>query len=163
MLRRQWVDHERLTYPIVEVGTLLTETQKGGRLSQVFSSPLFWIAFGLVMLLKVWNIGSYFTPIFPHIPFEGGQFRFYPDFPFLIRRVSFYAVGFGYFARLERAVQRLGMGVFYRALRSFYSTNLGTRRAQQTGSGKVQHWVGKAGGHSFFWRFGACGWAAHTS
>ena len=101
MLRRQWVDHERLTYPIVEVGTLLTETQQGGRLSQVFSSPLFWIAFGLVMLLKVWNIGSYFTPIFPHIPFEGGQFRFYPDFPFLIRRVSFYAIGFGYFARLD--------------------------------------------------------------
>ena len=36
MLRRQWVDHERLTYPIVEVGTLLTETQQGGRLSRTF-------------------------------------------------------------------------------------------------------------------------------
>ena len=101
MLRRQWVDHERLTYPIVEVGNLLTETEAGGRLSRVFRSPLFWIAFGIVMLMKVWNIGSYFMPAFPPIPFEGGQFRFYPDFPFLIRRVSFYAIGFGYFARLD--------------------------------------------------------------
>lgn len=101
MLRKQWVDNERLTYPIVEVGQLLADTEEGGKLSQIFRSPLFWIAFGLVMFMKVWNICAYFTPAFPPIPFEGGQFRFYPDFPFLIRRVSFYAVGFGYFARLD--------------------------------------------------------------
>ena len=101
MLRKQWIDNERLTYPIVEVGNLLSETEEGGRLSKIFRSPLFWIGFGLVMFAKVWNIGSYFSPAFPPIPFEGGQFRFYPDFPFLIRRVSFYALGFGYFARLD--------------------------------------------------------------
>lgn len=101
MLRKQWVDHERLTYPLVEVGQLLTETESEGRLLGVFRSPLFWMAFGLVMFLKLWNVGSYFTPAFPHIPIEGGQFRFYPDFPFLIRRISFYAIGFGYFARLD--------------------------------------------------------------
>lgn len=101
MLRKQWVDHERLTYPLVEVGQLLTETESGGQLLRVFKSPLFWIAFGFVMFLKLWNIGSYFTPAFPPIPIEGGQFRIAPDFPFLIRRISFYAIGFGYFARLD--------------------------------------------------------------
>jgi hypothetical protein len=101
MLRRQWVDHERLTYPLVEVGQILTETEPDGHLLRVLKSPLFWVAFGFVMFLKLWNVGSYFTPAFPRIPIEGGQFRFYPDFPFLIRRISFYAIGFGYFARLD--------------------------------------------------------------
>jgi len=101
MLRKQWVDHERLTYPLVEVGQILTETEPDGQLLKVFKSPLFWIALGLVMFLKVWNIGSYFTPAFPRIPIEGGQFRLGPYFPFLIRRISFYAIGFGYFARLD--------------------------------------------------------------
>ncbi|MBT3602279.1 MAG: hypothetical protein HN521_04360, partial [Candidatus Latescibacteria bacterium] len=101
MLRKQWVDHERLTYPLVEVGQILTETEPDGQLLRVLKSPLFWIAFGLVMFLKLWNIGSYFTPAFPPIPIEGGQFRVAPDFPFLIRRISFYAIGFGYFARLD--------------------------------------------------------------
>lgn len=101
MLRKQWVDHERLTYPLMEVGQILTETEPDGQLLRVFKSPLFWMAFGFVMFLKLWNVGSYFTPAFPPIPIEGGQFRIAPDFPFLIRRISFYAIGFGYFARLD--------------------------------------------------------------
>ncbi len=101
ILRRQWIENERLTYPLVQVGQILTETDSEGRLAGVFRSPLFWIAFGLVMFIKLWNMGSYFTPVFTVIPIEGGQFQLYPDFPRLIRRVSFWAVGFGYFARLD--------------------------------------------------------------
>ena len=101
MLRKQWVDHERLTYPLVEVGQILTDTESDGHLLRMLKSPLFWMAFGFVMFLKLWNVGSYFTPAFPPIPIEGGQFRLGADFPFLIRRISFYAIGFGYFARLD--------------------------------------------------------------
>ena len=101
MLRRQWIEHERLTYPIVEVGQMLTETEPGGRLPAFFRSPLFWVAFGIVMALKLWNIISYFSPTFPFIRIEGGALRLLPDFPILIQRISFYAIGFGYFARLD--------------------------------------------------------------
>ena len=101
MLRRQWIEHERLTYPIVEVGQMLTDTEPGGRLPAFFRSPLFWTAFGIVMALKLWNIVSYFAPTFPYIRIEGGALRLLPDFPILIQRISFYAIGFGYFARLD--------------------------------------------------------------
>jgi hypothetical protein len=98
MLRKPWMEHERLTYPLVEVGRMLTEMPEGGRWPAFFRSPLFWMGFGLVMGLKMWNVASYFAPSLPAIPFEGGQFQLFPDFPRWIRRVSFYAVGFGYFA-----------------------------------------------------------------
>ena len=101
ILRKQWVDHERLAYPLVEVGRMLTDTEVGGGLERMFRSPLFWIGFALVMGLKLWNIGSYFTPAFPHISIEGMQWRAFPDFPMLPFRLSFYAIGFGYFARLD--------------------------------------------------------------
>ncbi len=101
MLRKQWSEHERLTYPLMEVGQMLTETEAGGRMPALFRSPLFWSGFGLVMGLKMWNVVSYFSPLFPAVPFEGARLILMPDFPHLIRRVSFYAVGFGYFARLD--------------------------------------------------------------
>lgn len=101
MLRKQWVDHERLSYPLIEAGGMLADTEVGGRLERQLRSPLFWVAFGLVMGLKLWNVASYFTPAVPFISIEGGQFRAFPDFPMLITRISFYAIGFGYFARLD--------------------------------------------------------------
>jgi hypothetical protein len=124
MLRKQWVDHERLTYPLVEVGQILTDTESDGQLLRIFKSPLFWIAFGFVMFLKLWNIGSYFTPAFPPIPIEGGQFRLGADFPFLIRRISFYAIGFGYFARLD-VLFSVWFFVFLTAFEVFVFNKLG--------------------------------------
>ena len=101
MLRRQWIENERLTYPIVEVGQMVTETESGGRLPAFFRSPLFWMGFGIVMALKLWNIVSYFSPAFPFIRIEGGTLRLLRDFPILFQRISFYVIGFGYFSRLD--------------------------------------------------------------
>ena len=101
MLRKQWIQHERLSYPLVEAGEMLADTEIGGRLEAILKSPLFWVGFGLVMAVKMWNVGSYFTPALPFISIEGGQFRAFRDFPMLIKRVSFYGIGFGYFARLD--------------------------------------------------------------
>ena len=101
ILRKQWVDHERLDFPLVEVGESLADTEVGGRLSQIIRSPLFWIAFGIVMTLKLWNVGSYFTPAFPPVSIEGGDWQAFPEFPFIGTKISFYAIGFGYFSRLD--------------------------------------------------------------
>lgn len=101
MLRKQWTQNERLSYPLVEAGEMLAETEIGGRLEEILRSSLFWVAFGLVMLVKMWNVGSYFTPAIPYISIEGGRFTAFPDFPMLITRISFYGIGFGYFARLD--------------------------------------------------------------
>ena len=101
VMRKQWSDHERLAYPLVEAGSMFAETETGGRLQEQLRSPLFWTAFGIVMFVKLWNVATYFTPALPFISIEGGQFRAFPDFPMLITRISFYGIGFGYFARLD--------------------------------------------------------------
>jgi hypothetical protein len=101
ILRKQWTEYERLSYPLVEAGSMLAETDVGGRLDTTLKSPLFWIAFGAVMFVKLWNVLTYFTPALPFISIEGGQFQAFPDFPMLITRISFYGIGFGYFARLD--------------------------------------------------------------
>ena len=101
VVRKRWVDHERLAYPLVEVGQLLADTGRDGRLSAVLRSPLFWLAFALVMGLKLWNVASYFSPAFPWISIEGRYWKAFPDFPYLITRISFYGIGFGYFAQLD--------------------------------------------------------------
>ena len=101
ILRKQWVDYERLSYPLVEVAQSLTDTEKGGKLDQMLRSPLFWIAFSLVMGLKLWNIASSFTPAFPFISIEETIWQPFPDFPNMVNRLSFYAIGFGYFASLD--------------------------------------------------------------
>jgi hypothetical protein len=101
ILRRQWTHYERLSYPLVEAGRMLADTEIGGRLEEILKSPLFWVAFGLVMSVKMWNVASYFTPAIPFISIEEGRFTAVPDFPVLITRISFYGIGFGYFARLD--------------------------------------------------------------
>jgi len=101
ILRKQWSSSERLPYPLVEVGSSLTDSDAAGFLSRCYHSPLFWIAFGLVMALKMWNMASYFTPAFPYISIEETRWRAFPDFPIVVTRLSFYAIGFGYFARLD--------------------------------------------------------------
>ncbi|OGG46162.1 MAG: hypothetical protein A3F84_26140 [Candidatus Handelsmanbacteria bacterium RIFCSPLOWO2_12_FULL_64_10] len=101
MIRKQWMEHERLTYPLLEVGGALTETEAGGRLARFLRSPLFYLGFGLVMGIKMWNVASYFSLSIPEIPIEGQAFRVFPGFPIIMRLVNFYAIGFGYFARLD--------------------------------------------------------------
>jgi hypothetical protein len=98
ILRKQWTEHERLTYPLVEVGRMLSDTAPDGVLSRILRSRLFWIAFGLVMVIKMWNVIGYFSPGLPRIPIEGGRFTPVRDYPQLIKRFSPYAIGFGYFA-----------------------------------------------------------------
>jgi hypothetical protein len=101
ILRKQWTQHERLSYPLVEAGGMLADTDVGGKLEETLKSSLFWVAFGLVMSVKMWNVATYFTPALPFISIEGGEFTAVPDFPVLITRISFYGIGFGYFARLD--------------------------------------------------------------
>ena len=100
-LRKPWVEYERLTYPLLEVGQMLTETEREGRLPQFLKDPVFWIGFGLVMGIKMWNLFSYFSPRMPPIPLKIGSIQVVPDFPLMFRDINFYAIGFGYFARLD--------------------------------------------------------------
>lgn len=62
IVRRQWTEHERLTYPVVQIPILITE---GGGSNKLFRNPVFWIGFGLAAALDLWNgLGT----LYPSIP-----------------------------------------------------------------------------------------------
>ncbi|MHB1458425.1 MAG: DUF6785 family protein [Armatimonadota bacterium] len=65
LMRRHWVEHERLTYPIVQIPLLITE---GGGSNSLFRNKLFWIAFSIAAGIDLLNGLAQFFPNLPSIP-----------------------------------------------------------------------------------------------
>lgn len=63
IVRRQWTEREKLTYPIIRLPLEMTE----GRLT-FFKSRLMWIGFGIAAFISLVNGLRYFFPVIPEIP-----------------------------------------------------------------------------------------------
>ena len=105
MLRKQWVEHERLEYPLVSVGMhLAASPNERSGLPTMLSSRSFRVAFVLGLVAVGWNVGSYFWPLVPSlptVPTSGRWFRWMDRAPRFWAQVSIYIIGFAYFARVE--------------------------------------------------------------
>jgi hypothetical protein len=105
ILRKQWVESERLPYPMAQIPIELTAggDDKGFCLPEVARSGLFWAGLCVPLILILWNTISYFTPRVPAASFITG----YPmvelgrDFPAIFTKFDFYVIGFAYFTSLE--------------------------------------------------------------
>jgi len=62
IVRRQWSENERLSYPVVQIPILITE---GGGANNLFKNKVFWIGFSLAASLDLWNG---FAQLYPSIP-----------------------------------------------------------------------------------------------
>jgi hypothetical protein len=69
LVRRQWIDHERLPYPIANLTfTYMQEPEPGRRLAPIFRQRGFWIGFAVAMVilitqgLKTWNVMPFAIP-----------------------------------------------------------------------------------------------------
>jgi hypothetical protein len=69
LVRRQWFENERLTFPIAQIQMALVEQPAAGRrLPPVMGSRGFWIAFVAVALLHTLNgLAKYYPASFPEI------------------------------------------------------------------------------------------------
>ena len=63
LLRKQWIERERLTYPIVRLPIEMTHSD--GRL---FKSKMFWVGFAIAGGIDLINGFHVFFPVFPEIP-----------------------------------------------------------------------------------------------
>jgi len=98
ILRRQWVDNERLAFPLAELPMLLMEKREGSVWPGVAHKPLFWFGFGIPFFVICWNMVSYFHPPFPRIPFQQWHsVQFGPNFPAVLCKANFFVMGFAYF------------------------------------------------------------------
>ena len=63
VFRKQWTEHEKLAYPIIQVPMLLAT---GGR--ELSRSKPFWIAFSIASAISIINGLNALNPLFPSIP-----------------------------------------------------------------------------------------------
>jgi hypothetical protein len=70
IVHRQWIENERLPFPLAQVQLALLEPPPRGRwLNDLMRRRSFWIALGFVFALQVWNgMAVYFPRTVPKIP-----------------------------------------------------------------------------------------------
>jgi hypothetical protein len=97
ILRKQWVESERLTYPILRPALDLTVPKESG------FSRIFWIGFSIAFSIIAWNMIGYFVPGFPQIPNIrwGPWINFERYFPGIWTRINMFTISFAYFANID--------------------------------------------------------------
>jgi len=66
IVRRRWVDEERLPFPIVTLPVQLVDERAG-----LFRNKLFWTGVGFALALGIWNTLAGLVPTLPSIPIAG--------------------------------------------------------------------------------------------
>ena len=118
ILRRQWTERERLTYPIIQLPLEMTSATSG-----FFRNKRMWIGFGIAAVISLFNGVSYLYPAMPSIPvtsryihfnepplsyYRGASIAFYPfsiGILFLMPLDVLFSTGFFYaLTRNQRAL-----------------------------------------------------------
>jgi hypothetical protein len=108
LVRKQWVDRERLTFPLVQFPLEVLRPGEGGPSGAFFTNRLVWIGAGVVFLVHLVNGLARQFPAIPRIP------TWWDLNPYLVDRpwsaayplgigVFFSAVGFAYLLSLDVA------------------------------------------------------------
>ena len=102
VLRKPWVEHERLVFPIAEVGIAIARTEKPGeRLPAIFRSRLFWVGFAVPFGILAWNTLGFFSPGWPVISLNRGSLSLFRGFAWFALRFNFLTLGLCYFANTD--------------------------------------------------------------
>jgi len=139
ILRRQWNEQERLTYPLAQVPLALTEQGNAGeRISPFFRNPVMWIGFAIP---AVWGtlhgLHNYFPDILP-LAQNVDPIHFilpiFDDVSELQFKFRFNILGFFYFLKTEVAFSLWFFNLFANALRTTLGV-LGVSSSETLGSG----------------------------
>ena len=104
ILRRQWVDNERLVFPAMQPLIDMSEEPGDGKgwLPGFTRNRLFWIGFAIAFGMIAWNCINYFLPGFPRFPIYRGRWYWIDrQFPPIRGFLGIFTVFFSYFASLD--------------------------------------------------------------
>lgn len=132
LLRKSWMEDERLTYPLVQIPLLMTES---GSRRPIWRSPVLWLGFGLAGAYNGMNMMHAFLPSWPAIGHYFEFSRFFVEKPWNALHpmgVAFRPeiIGIGYLMPTDVL---LTTWVTYLLLR--FSTVLRVARGEQVASG----------------------------
>lgn len=127
ILRRQWMDHERLIYPIVQLPLEMVREEQGRNLNPFFRQRLVWIGFLIpFLLLGINSIHDHFQVI-PAINLRQRHFIFSQREELFIH-VVFAMIGFTYFVNLDIAFSLWFFNLLFKSVKmilnqvGFFST-----------------------------------------
>ena len=99
ILRKQWVEYERLSYPLVEAGACLVATNDDPRGRRpIWRSRLFWIGASIAFSILAYNTLSWFDNRWPTINIAGSAYTLFKGAQSIKTRINFLTVGLSYFA-----------------------------------------------------------------
>lgn len=102
LLRKHWVEHERLTFPIMQIPLELVRQPKAGEWRPPWTRPrLFWIGFTIPLTFYILQVLHWFWPMIPQIPTELGSISFGPEYPAMEMRLFWPVIGISFFANAE--------------------------------------------------------------
>jgi hypothetical protein len=100
IMRRQWVENERLIFPLNEVPLAMVEGAADGRPSPSFMrNRVFWVGFAIPFGITCWNTLSYFYPTVSVIRFD--KWMSFTNFPQVRLLFSPLVIGLTYFVNLD--------------------------------------------------------------
>ena len=102
IVRKQWIEHEKLSYPIIQLPLQLTETPQ----NRLFQNKLMWLGFGVAGALALWNGVNFLYPILPELRTRVRNFQIFTESPWnAMGRIPFslypFAIGLGFFIPLD--------------------------------------------------------------
>ena len=95
MLRKQWVERERLTYPLAQLPLDMAQaSRETGGFPAFMQVKAFWVGFLLAFLILMWNAIHYVYPYVPEVPIASRWIPIARQFPNINAMISFPVVGF---------------------------------------------------------------------
>ena len=111
ILRRQWVEHEKLAYPMAQLPLAMIADDGSGRLLRpLFRQPLMWLGFALPFGLGSIDALSKYFAVFPAIRLSLGSIPLFEQTASLNLTVYFSIIGFSYLIPQNMA---LGLWFFH--------------------------------------------------
>ena len=118
IVRRRWIEQEKLSYPIIQLPLQMTATGD----NHFFQNKTMWLGFGIAATLTLWNGLNFIFPVVPELRTRIRNFNLFTETPWNAMGsipVSFYpfAIGLGFFIPLDLSFSCWFFFWFWRLLR----------------------------------------------
>ena len=102
VFRSQWIDKERLSFPLVDVpNAMIASSSPGVRMPGFMKTNLFWCGFGVSFLKVAWEIPHYFYPQWPSFGRIRLRIKRGKIFPGISSILTFPLLGISYFINTD--------------------------------------------------------------